>query len=109
MDSTGSRIDEAGVALYGKLVADPAHVAGALTMMAHWDLHALARDLPRLRPPLTLVVGARDRAVRPAEVAGRIIELSARTGEGLNVWIDWLLHEERQIAPAQIHEEHHHV
>ncbi len=39
----------------------------------------------------------------------RVIELSARTGEGLNVWIDWLLHEERQIAPAQIHEEHHHV
>ena len=39
----------------------------------------------------------------------RIIELSARTGDGLNVWIDWLLHEERQIAPAQIHEEHHHV
>ena len=36
-------------------------------MMAQWDLHPLVRDLPRLATPLTLVVGARDRAVRPAE------------------------------------------
>ena len=47
--STGSSLDEEGVALYGRLVSDPAHVAGALAMMAHWDLHALAARLPQLR------------------------------------------------------------
>jgi magnesium chelatase accessory protein len=33
--------------------------------MAHWDLHALNRDLPRLSTPLAMIVGANDRAVRP--------------------------------------------
>jgi magnesium chelatase accessory protein len=34
-------------------------------MMAHWDLHALNRDLPRLATPLALIVAANDRTVRP--------------------------------------------
>lgn len=61
--STGSRIDAVGVACYRRLFASPAHCAGALAMMAEWDLAALKRDLPRLAPPLLLLHGARDAAI----------------------------------------------
>ena len=64
---TGSRLDEAGVALYARLAAQPGHVAGALGMMANWDLRPLQNDLPRLGGKLTLVVGAQDRTISPAE------------------------------------------
>jgi magnesium chelatase accessory protein len=63
--STGSRIDEASVALYRRLVSDPAHVAGALAMMANWDLRALADDLPRLNLPVYLLAAANDRTLPP--------------------------------------------
>lgn len=66
LDGTGSTLDEQGTALYGTLVANAGHAAGALGMMANWDLHTLAGDLPRLRTPLALVVGTRDRTVPPA-------------------------------------------
>ncbi|MBE7220326.1 MAG: alpha/beta fold hydrolase, partial [Caulobacteraceae bacterium] len=52
----GSRIDRRGIGLYARLMRDPAHVRGALAMMAGWDLAGLERDLPRLATPLTLVV-----------------------------------------------------
>ena len=64
---TGSTLDAQGLALYGALVRDPRHAAGALGMMARWDLRPLARDLARLRTPLALIVGANDRAVPPAD------------------------------------------
>jgi len=64
--STGSQIDEEGRALYGRLVRDPSHVAGALGMMASWDLQSLARDLPKLRVPLELIVGEGDRTLPPS-------------------------------------------
>ncbi|AOF80362.1 alpha/beta hydrolase family protein [Methyloversatilis sp. RAC08] len=65
--STGSALDPAGVALYHKLVSTPGHVAGALAMMANWDVAPLVRDLPSLRAPLTLVVGKGDETVSPEE------------------------------------------
>ncbi len=68
---TGSRIEPRGVDLYARLFRHSGHVAAALGMMANWDLKPLLRDLARLRPALILVVGARDRAVPPAD-AGRV-------------------------------------
>ena len=65
--NTGSRVDPVGAALYKRLVSAPGHVSGALGMMANWDLKPLARDLPKLKPHLVLVVGARDGMVPPAE------------------------------------------
>jgi magnesium chelatase accessory protein len=64
---TGSAIDAAGVDAYAAMVRHPAHVAAALGMMAAWDLHPLARALPRLAVPLTLVVGENDRTIPPAD------------------------------------------
>lgn len=66
IDSTGSRLDEQGLALYQTLIASPAHVAGTLAMMANWDLHALAGALPRLRVNAHFILGANDRTISPA-------------------------------------------
>jgi magnesium chelatase accessory protein len=74
MDAMGGA-DARGQALYRRLFASPAHVAGALGMMAEWSLPPLVRDLPRLRVPLELAVGEADRAVPPGdarEVARRV-------------------------------------
>jgi len=96
---TGSIIDAEGVALYGRLVRNPGHVAGVLRMMASWDLNALERDLPRLPCRLLLLVGTRDRTVRPADAlrirdqlpGTRIVELSG---------LGHLAHEERAAEVA---------
>lgn len=69
IDATGSRLDAPAVALYARLLRQPDHVAGVLAMMAHWDLDALARDLPRLQGQLHLVVGEADATVPPAHAA----------------------------------------
>ena len=64
---TGSRLDADGVALYARLVRMPGHAAGALRMMAGWDLAPLVRELPLLRPKLLLVAGSGDRAIPPGD------------------------------------------
>ena len=71
LDGTGSHLDAQGQALYRQLIANPGHAGAALAMMAHWDLHALWRDLPGLRTPLALVVGTNDRIV-PPQAAQRV-------------------------------------
>ncbi len=62
---TGSNLDEAGVGLYQRLLRSPSHVAGALGMMANWNLEPLNRDLRRLDPELLLIVGESDLAIPP--------------------------------------------
>ncbi|MET0877769.1 MAG: alpha/beta fold hydrolase BchO [Tardiphaga sp.] len=74
LDNTGSRIEAAGVAQYRRLVRSPAHVAAALRMMANWQLEALRRDLPRLKPKLVLVTASNDRTISP-ETAKRVAAL----------------------------------
>lgn len=66
LDGTGSMLNPAGSALYRKLISQPAHGAGALAMMAHWDLHAFWKRLPLLQTPLRLVAGAQDLIVPPS-------------------------------------------
>jgi magnesium chelatase accessory protein len=99
--STGSRLDAEGIEQYARLVRDPEHVAGALGMMAQWDLASLERDLPRLAVPLTLVVGGRDRTLPPSEAkrvqqllpTARIIDLPS---------LGHLAHEEQPGAVARL-------
>jgi magnesium chelatase accessory protein len=104
MDSTGSQIDATGMALYGRLVGNPVHAAGALAMMAHWDLYTLARALRRLQTPLQLVVGERDLTVRP-EQAQRVWErmpASARRPVLRLPGLGHLAHEEDPQRVAEI-------
>jgi magnesium chelatase accessory protein len=81
MDSTGSTLDAEGMALYGQLVSNPGHAAGALGMMANWDLPQLAMDLPRLTIPLSLIVGSNDHTVPPRQVA-RLVALWPASSAG---------------------------
>jgi magnesium chelatase accessory protein len=66
---TGSTIDAEGITLYWRLARTRAQVAGALGMMANWNLRSLCAELPRLTIPLVLIVGGNDRTVPPADAA----------------------------------------
>jgi len=66
LDGTGSTLGVQGRALYQQLIAQPAHGAGALAMMAHWDLHTFWTRLPALEAPLALIVGEQDLIVPPS-------------------------------------------
>lgn len=100
---TGSTLDAPGLALYATLVRDARHAAGALGMMARWDLRPLVGDLSRLHTPLTLIVGANDKAVPPRDArrvcalvpAATPCTLAQVTGGG------HLVHEERPAEVSQ--------
>jgi magnesium chelatase accessory protein len=101
LHSTGSTLDPAGIDLYRQVVTSPGHVAGALDMVARWNLHELVRDLPALRTPLHLLVGEQDGTVPPADarraralVAGATLATLPRLGH--------LAHEE---APQTVADE----
>ncbi|MBP2278063.1 MULTISPECIES: alpha/beta fold hydrolase BchO [Sphingomonas] len=99
--STGSRIDAAGVEYYRRLFATSDHCAGAITMMADWDLASLARDLPRVETPVLLLHGAQDAAIPRSSV-----EAAAGLMRGAQVQIlpgvGHLAHEERAEEVAAI-------
>jgi len=101
IEGTGSRLDPEGVELYARLFATPGHVASTLGMMAHWDLEALGRDLPRLKTPLVLVVGDRDAAV-PPRTARQVRALIPRTEIVTLPGLGHLAHEERPDLAAAI-------
>lgn len=67
LSRTGSRVDPASLACYRLLFRNPAHVGGALGMMANWDLDGLSADLPRLRARVALLAGAMDEMVPPED------------------------------------------
>jgi magnesium chelatase accessory protein len=66
LTSTGSALDDRGVALYRRLVADPDHVGGTLSMMAQWDLTGFLARLPQNTVPTLFLTSPGDRAVPPA-------------------------------------------
>lgn len=99
--NTGSQIEPAGIALYGKLVRSPTHVAAALRMMANWQLEPLLRAMPGLKTQLVLVTADRDRAIPPAE-ARRLKEIQpAAVIENLT-GLGHLAHEERPQLIADL-------
>ncbi|NVN84838.1 MAG: alpha/beta fold hydrolase [Rhodopseudomonas sp.] len=101
LGNTGSVIDPTGVALYGKLVRSPAHVAAALRMMANWDLEPLLKLLPELRPQLVLVAAENDRAISPA-VARRVKEIQPRAEIVRVPGLGHLAHEEQPQLIADL-------
>ncbi|MFN3590803.1 MAG: alpha/beta fold hydrolase BchO [Thermaurantiacus sp.] len=92
--ATGSRIDAEGVALYDRLFRAPAHVAGALGMMASWDLAPLEREMPGLNVPLLLLHGEADAAV-PATVSHTVARRVAAARVELLPGLGHLAHEEQ--------------
>ena len=103
LDGTGSTLDAQGRALYQKLIAQPAHSAGALAMMAHWDLHTFWTRLPALQTPLTLVAGEQDLIVPPsvAERAWASLKRQSPTPVTRLRGLGHLAHEEQPDPLAQ--------
>lgn len=64
---TGSVIDAEGQHYYKQLLGSKKHVAGALKMMADWNLNALAAKLPIMQLPLHLITGSNDKTVSPKQ------------------------------------------
>ncbi len=93
---TGSRIDPVDARLYARLLARPGHVAGALRMMAGWDLSSL--ELERLHVPLTLMVGSNDRMIRPDDG----VRAAARTPDARVVTLPGLGHLAHEEDPATV-------
>ena len=98
--STGSAINARGLDLYRRLFGCAGHVAGALAMMAHWDLETFARDLGALEARVLLLHGSRDTAIPSASaraVATQLKHADAAIVDGLG----HLLHEEAPVDIAE--------
>jgi magnesium chelatase accessory protein len=102
--STGSRLDATGVDLYARLFRMPGHCAGALAMMAGWDLASLERDLPRLANPVTLVAASGDLSVPPS-VSERVARLVRQGRLVSQRGLGHLSHEEAPERTAELVEE----
>jgi magnesium chelatase accessory protein len=98
---TGSHLDAKAADFYARLIRTPAHVEGALGMMANWNLAPLVADLPRLSCPLTLIVGMGDTAVPPDVADGVKARLPSARIERL-AGLGHLAHEERPDLVGQI-------
>ncbi len=103
LDSTGSRLDERGTALYTRLVRSPTHVASTLAMMANWNLQPLLARLPSLQTPVQLVVAEADRTVPPWQARHVWQKLPAAVREPL-VSLPGLGHLAHEEAPARVAE-----
>jgi magnesium chelatase accessory protein len=104
VSSTGSSLDVAGTAAYAQLVSNPGHVAGALAMMANWDVRPLLRDLPRLQVPLTLITADRDLAVAPAQAqqVRALLRSSPQSTVVAMHGVGHIAHEEQPAAVAAL-------
>lgn len=103
--ATGSRLDARGIELYGRLVRSPAHVRAVLSMMAHWNLPALQRELGRLDLPVLLVAADHDRTVPPGE-ARSVQALLPHAQVVMLAGLGHLAHEEQPRLVADLIVEH---
>jgi magnesium chelatase accessory protein len=101
IENTGSTIDRKGIAMYGKLVRTPAHVAAALRMMANWRLEPLLHDLPRLTTTLVLVAASNDRSISP-NVARQVREICPQAVIERVSGLGHLAHEEQPQLIADL-------
>ena len=89
------------MALYARLVRNRGHGAGALAMMANWDLVPIARDLPRLKTPLYLVAATNDLTIKPDQ-ARRVQALVPASTLITLPGLGHLAHEERPGEVAEL-------
>ncbi|QFS84739.1 4,5:9,10-diseco-3-hydroxy-5,9,17-trioxoandrosta-1(10),2-diene-4-oate hydrolase [Roseivivax sp. THAF40] len=98
LDGTGSKIDDAGAALYARLLGNRTHIEGALLMMAQWTLTGLIADLPKLETRALFLVANNDRTVPPETATKAANRMKHAEVERLDA-LGHLAHEE---APDQI-------
>lgn len=98
IESTGSRLDEAGLAFYARLIANRSHVDGTLQMMSQWNTDPLNRRFEQIGARTLLITGANDRAVAPRISA----EAAARLPDARHIDLPDLGHLAHEEAPADI-------
>jgi magnesium chelatase accessory protein len=98
---TGSVLDAEGTELYARLLRSADHAAGALAMMANWDLRSLESKLRELKPALTLVVGTNDKAVPPSQ-ANRVHRMLTKSKLIALPGLGHLAHEEQPQTVAEL-------
>ncbi len=101
IEGTGSKVSERMIDCYAMLLSRSGHVAGALNMMANWNVEGLRRKIGLIASPIVFASGDNDRAVPPslAEEAARLAPKGAfRRFEGLG----HLAHEENPEAFAAL-------
>lgn len=90
---TGSSLDAQGIALYTRVLGDPGHVHGVLSMMAAWRIKPLAARLPQLQVPVFMAIGAQDQTVPPA-LAEQACRLLPQARPWVQPGLGHLAHEE---------------
>jgi len=98
LDSTGSKLDAEGLDYYARLFACAGHCAGALGMMANWELEPIEAGLVRLPVPLHQVIGAKDGTIPPRNA--RTVAKKVRAGS-VTV-LDGLGHLAHEEDPARV-------
>lgn len=101
LESTGSRLDAEGIALYRHLIADPAHIEGTLWMMAQWRLEPLMARLSQTQAAVLLIAAQGDVAV-PADVSRRAARMIPRAEFHEIPRLGHLVHEEDAAQVAAL-------
>ncbi|MEM1436467.1 MAG: alpha/beta fold hydrolase BchO [Pseudomonadota bacterium] len=101
LEGIGSHLDEAGIETYRALFGDPSHIRSVLRMMAEWDLHRIAAQLPKIDLPCLLLGGGQDRAVPQGDLA-RLAERLPRAERLLLMQQGHLLQEEVPERVAEL-------
>lgn len=102
---TGSRSSREQVAHYERLFRNSAHTAGALALMAHWDLDAIERSIAHIHCPVMLLHGTRDKTVPPATshtVAQRLAQHGCKAVHHGLPGLGHLAHEEAPGRHAEL-------
>ena len=101
LGQTGSTLPARQRELYARLFSHSSHVDAALALMAHWDLDALAQDLPGLTPPLTLVAPQQDGMIAP-DIAAKVARMVPGAEIVRLAGLGHLAHEEapQRVAPV---------
>ncbi|MEM6374145.1 MAG: alpha/beta fold hydrolase BchO [Pseudomonadota bacterium] len=98
ISATGSDLDDCGIELYRRLVANRTHVDGTLLMMAQWKLQRLLHSLPTHQGPVCLIAAKNDLTV-PPKVS---VDTARKLPNGHVTTLENLGHLAHEEAPSQI-------
>lgn len=95
---TGSDIPEDNVRHYAALMKRPGHIAGALGMMAHWDLSDMNNMIAEVTIVSVFLAGENDKAVAPSGAE----KAAALAPKGRSITLPGLGHLAHEEAPADL-------
>jgi len=100
IEQTGSSVSEENIQRYATLMRRPGHIAGALGMMAHWDLTAMNAGIAGMMSQSIFIAGQKDKAVPPKDAK----RAAALTPHGQEIILHGLGHLAHEEAPERVAE-----